>query len=316
VDQRYRADREVARDAAADLEETDAALRLLGPESAFVDRPHAGRALRVLLELVDAPSHGLTRVPVDEIRHVFEAGFDDLEGGDLAVEDSRHEYIRQGRVLPAGDEEGEVPLGGGDHPRIGRIDLIAIGHNALVQQLVEVLVREATLAGALRLLPQLEDRILDGLESLLFRDAGVGDAVEAAALEVLFLLWCQAPPVGDAVIMIVGDKVEQVLFEVRAGAADSVDLLLPDHLCQRNSELGRTHRPGDRDHHLPARVDLSSVGLGGFDYGGGIEVTVVVTEEIADLHESRSAESSKAIPRTRGRGIAAGGSFGAEQDTR
>ena len=44
--------------------------------------------------------------------------------------------------------------------------------------------------------------------------------------------------------MVVRDEIENILFEVRAGGADPVNFVLPDHFREREPQLRRAHRAG------------------------------------------------------------------------
>jgi hypothetical protein len=63
----------------------------------------------------------------------------------------------------------------------------------------------------------------------------------------------QVAVIRHALVVIVRDEIEDVLLEIRAGAADGVDLVLPDHFRQREAEFRRAHRAGQRHEHLARR---------------------------------------------------------------
>ena len=48
-----------------------------------------------------------------------------------------------------------------------------------------------------------------------------------------FVSGSQVAVVRNALVVIVRDEVENVLFQIRAGAADGVNFVLPDHLGKR-----------------------------------------------------------------------------------
>src|SRR5690606_26965309 len=79
-----------------------------------------------------------------------------------------------------------------------------------------------------------------------------------------------------------GDEVEDVLLEVRAGARDGVDLVLADHLGQRDPELRGAHRAGHRNQHLAATVQVPAPRLGRVDEGGRVEVAEMPCHEVGD----------------------------------
>ncbi len=80
--------------------------------------------------------------------------------------------------------------------------------------------------------------------------------------------------------MIVGDEVEDVFLQVRPGAGDCVHSILPDHLSERDAELGCAHRACDRHEHFATAVEVRAVGVSGIYQCRGVEVTKVVTEEV------------------------------------
>ena len=103
-------------------------------------------------------------------------------------------------------------------------------------------------------------------------------------IEELFLIFgAELAIVREALVVIVRDQVENVFFEVGAGPADRVNLLLADHLGERQTEFGRAHRAGQRHEHLPALVEVAPVSIGRVDERPGVEVPVMVTNEFADL---------------------------------
>ena len=55
-----------------------------------------------------------------------------------------------------------------------------------------------------------------------------------------------------ALVVIVGDEIVDILFEIRAGAADRVDFVLADHFRERQAKLGGAHGAGKRHKHLAA----------------------------------------------------------------
>ena len=139
--------------------------------------------------------------------------------------------------------------------------------------------REIPLAPAVRPGPLVEHGALDAPDRLLFGDAGVGDAVEVPVEQRLLVVRRQVAVVGNAHVVVVRHQVEEVLFEVRAGAADAVDLALADHLGQRQAQLGRAHGAGEGHEHVAAAVQVRHVGVGGINEGGTVEVPEMVVNE-------------------------------------
>jgi hypothetical protein len=59
----------------------------------------------------------------------------------------------------------------------------------------------------------------------------------------------------------VRDEVKNIFLQIRAGADDGVDLVLADHLGERDAEFGRGHRTGERDEHLATGFGRSELAL-------------------------------------------------------
>ena len=201
---------------------------------------------------------------------------------DVAGQDVGGEDVAGRRVLPPGRDNRQVLLGGGHEPRVSRIDLVELFEPARPDDPVEDLVGEQPLAPLLGAVPLVDERRLDPAERLLLGDARVGHAVHPALQERLLVGRREVAPVGEPLVVVVGDEVEQVLLQVRARARDDVDVVAPDHLGEREPELGRRHGAGEGDEHLAAAVDVGAVRLGGVDERGGVEVAVVVAEEVGD----------------------------------
>ena len=62
-------------------------------------------------------------------------------------------------------------------------------------------------------------------------------------------------------------------------------LSLPDHLGERDAELGRAHRARQRDQHRAAAVEVRAIGFGGVDERGGVEVPEVPIDELGNRTE-------------------------------
>ncbi len=183
----------------------------------------------------------ISRVPLGERGHVLDAAADRRRLRHAAVDDPRREDIAEGRVLPARYEERQVAFGGGHHPRVRGVDLVVLLEEAFVERLVEELVGKVPLARAVGPLPQIEQHVLHPAHRLFLGDAGVGDPVEVAVEQRLFVGPREVAVVGDADVVVVRHQIEDVLLEVGAGAADAVDLALADHLGQRQPDLGGGH---------------------------------------------------------------------------
>src|SRR5580700_7000830 len=87
---------------------------------------------------------------------------------------------------------------------------------------------------------------------------------------------------GDALVMIVRHEIVKIFLKIRAGAANSMHFILANHLGERKSQLGRTHRACERDEHASAAGEVVNVSLRGVNYCGGIEMTVVMFQKRGD----------------------------------
>ena len=99
----------------------------------------------------------------------------------------------------------------------------------------------------------------------------------------------------QALVVGVRDEVEHVLFEIRARAADGVHLAAPDHFGQRDAELGRAHRAGQRDEHLAAGFEVRDVRVRRIFQDRRIEMTEVTIDECRD--GARAGAMSRTLPR-------------------
>ena len=85
--------------------------------------------------------------------------------------------------------------------------------------------------------------------------------------------------VGDALIVVVGDEIEDVFFKIGAGAGDAVNLVLADHFGEGEAELRGAHGAADGDKHFAAVGEMNVIGFRGVDEGSGIEMTIVVFDK-------------------------------------
>ena len=249
---RHDADREVAGDAAADLEEADRAL--------------AARRL----------------IPVREAHHVLDAAANGVDVIDVAGNAVAGVDVAERRVLPARHEHRQVALGGRDHPAIARIDLEMLLEHTRAQDLEHELVREELLLRLVGALPLVEHGFLDAANRLVLGDASIRDAVQVLIEQLLFLLRRKMPVVRDADVVVVRDEVEDVFLEIGARAGDRVHLAAADHFRERQAKLGGAHGTRQRDEHLPAGVEMPHVGIRGVDESGAVEMPIVMADEIRD----------------------------------
>ncbi len=153
---------------------------------------------------------------------------------------------------------------------------------AAANHAVHELVGEVALAGTIGGDPLFEHGGFEAAHGLHFGDAGVGHAVHVAVEQRLLIVRGEVAVVRHALVEVVRDEVEEILFEVGTGAGDAVHLVLPDHFGKTEAEFGGAHRAGEGHEHLAPGVEMTTVALGRVDEGGGVEVTVVVTDEVAD----------------------------------
>ena len=79
-----------------------------------------------------------------------------------------------------------------------------------------------------------------------------------------------------------GHQIVDIFFQVGPGAADRVDLALPNHLGQREAHFGAAHRPRHRQQHLTTFVDKGAVGFGGINERGGVEMAIMLFNKCLD----------------------------------
>ena len=149
-------------------------------------------------------------------------------------------------------------------------------------ELVHEFVRQVAFALVVGVFPDFEHVALQAAESLLFGDAGIGDAVHVVFEQFPLVLRGQVAVMGHALVVRVGHEVHQILFEVGSGAGDDLHLVLTDHFGQRNAQFGRTHRTAERNHHFTAGIDVGFVAFGGVDQGGRVEVAVMMGDKSRD----------------------------------
>ncbi len=138
------------------------------------------------------------------------------------------------------------------------------------------------LSGAVGRDPFCEHRLLDPPHRFHLRDAGVGHAIHVLGEKFLLILRRELPVVRHPLVVVVRDQIENILFEVRAGADDQVHLVAPDHLRQRNAELGGRHRAGERDQHFAAGGEVCLVTFRGVEQRGGVKVAIILRDEFRD----------------------------------
>ena len=173
---------------------------------------------------------------------------------------------------------------GGEQPAVLRVDLVVLLELARKQDLVEELVREVALR------PCASAATHSSSTALSMRRMASSSGMQVSVTRFmwrveqrLLVLGGQVAVVRHALVVVVRHEVEDVLLEIGAGAADGVDLVLADHLGEREAELGGAHGAGERHQHLAALLEVAPVGVGRVDERRGVEVPVMVMDEFADL---------------------------------
>src|SRR3954462_2389573 len=82
--------------------------------------------------------------------------------------------------------------------------------------------------------------------------------------------------------MVVRDEIKNILLKIGAGADDEVDLVPPDHLGERDTELGGRHRPCDGHQHFPACGEMHLVTLWRIEKRRSVEVAIIRRDEFGD----------------------------------
>ena len=155
-------------------------------------------------------------------------------------------------------------------------------HTLFVKQAIQVFVREMPLTLRLRLLPECQHGVFNTSHGFLFGNAGVGYAIEMAIEQRLFVSRSEVAIMRHALVVVVRHQIEHIFLEIRSGAGDGVDFILPNHLGQRQPQLGRAHRACERHKHFSATGQLRVVGLGRLHQCGGIKVTIMSLDKLAD----------------------------------
>ena len=149
-----------------------------------------------------------------------------------------------------------------------------------MQYLVHELMGEIALAGLVGLHPLLKHCCLHTPHRLVFRNTGVGHPIHVALEQAFFFLRRELAIMRHTFVMVVRNEIKNVLFQIGAGARDPVNLILTDHLGQRDTQLGGAHSTRDGHEHLPARVKQPFICLSGINQRCGIEMPVMVLNKL------------------------------------
>jgi len=82
--------------------------------------------------------------------------------------------------------------------------------------------------------------------------------------------------------MVVGNKIEDILLEVGAGAANGMDFVAADHFGQRDAHLGGAHGTGHGDQHASPGLEVAGIGGGGILERRRVEMPVVLVDELGN----------------------------------
>src|SRR5207302_4245518 len=119
-----------------------------------------------------------------------------------------------------------VLLASGIHPGVFGIDFVELADVAIADKLIHVFVGEVTAAFTVGLLPVLQHLALDAAHGFFLGNAWVGHAIQAALAQGQLFVIGQIAVTGNAAVMIVRDKIENIFFEVGARGANGVHFIL------------------------------------------------------------------------------------------
>ena len=104
--------------------------------------------------------------------------------------------------------------------------------------------------------------LLQTTECLFLRDAGIGHTIHVVLQQVPLILRSIVTIIGNTFVVRMSHQIHDILFEVCAGAGDNLNLVLTNHLCQRDAQLSGTHRTPERNHHFAPLVEMGFVTFG------------------------------------------------------
>ena len=136
--------------------------------------------------------------------------------------------------------------------------------------------REIAFSGPICFHPLLEHAFFEAPHGFHFGDAGVRHAVHVPVEEGLLVGRSEVAVMRDALVVVVGHEIEDVLFQVRSSAGNDADLVPPDHFGEGKTEFACAHGAGQRDEHFAAAVDQLAVAVGRINQRSGVEVAVMV----------------------------------------
>ena len=144
---------------------------------------------------------------------------------------------------------------------------------------VQEFVREKPFARLICSHPLGKDGFFNSAHRFHFRYARVGDAVHVPVEERFLLGRREIAVVRDPLVKIVSDEIKHVLFQIRAGATDRVNLVAPDHFSQRQTKLRGAHCTPNRHKHPAARSKMSHVGISRVLERSGVEMPEMMRDK-------------------------------------
>ncbi len=172
-------------------------------------------------------------VPLGQLHHVLDARAHRVHLLHIATDAVACIHIAQRRVFPPRHKHRKVLLGRSQQPAVLRVNLIRLFQIARQQNLEEELVRKEPLSSLVGTHPFFEHFILDAPHRFHLGDARIGHAVHVPRQQLRLVRRCQVAIVGNALIEIVRHKIENIFFKVGARAANPMNLVLANHLGER-----------------------------------------------------------------------------------
>src|SRR4051812_2953198 len=85
--------------------------------------------------------------------------------------------------------------------------------------------------------------------------------------------------VGNPFVTIMGKKIKDVFFKIRASATNCMYFVSPNQFRHRDTELRSAHGTRECKKHTASRFDVLTVGLSGVNQHSGVKMTEVAFEE-------------------------------------
>jgi hypothetical protein len=139
---------------------------------------------------------------------------------------------------------------------------------------------EIALAGLVGGQPLLGDGGLDAAHGLALGDARVGHAVHVPVQQILLVLGREVAVVRHALVVVVGDEIEDVLLQVRPVQTMAWTLSCRIISASVMPSSAVDIAPASVTSILPPALQVRLVTLGGVEQGRRVEVTVVLRDEL------------------------------------